>query len=123
MTRKTEEADVIDKHIGNIIRTRREVLDMSQTNLAAITGVSYQQIHKYEKGVNRISAGRLALFSAALGLPVQDFYGKTIPVNGSLHAAVDELAYDIARYVSLVKNPVQREAVYMLVKTMAESGN
>lgn len=49
----------VDKYIGRRVRECRLALHMSQTEIAGILGVSFQQIQKYEKGMNRVSAGRL----------------------------------------------------------------
>jgi transcriptional regulator with XRE-family HTH domain len=50
--------DPIDKHVGNRVRMRRKMLDMSQTKLANAMRLTFQQVQKYEKGTNRISASR-----------------------------------------------------------------
>ena len=125
MARKTEKADNIDKHIGNIIKTRREVLNITQSELAAVTGVSYQQIHKYEKGVNRISAGRLALIAFGLDAPIQDFYEEIYTgIRPSPYINVDNrLSFELSRNFHAIENHGQREALYLLIKTIAESGN
>ena len=49
----------IDKHVGNRVRMRRLMLGMSQTKLGDALGLTFQQVQKYEKGANRIGAGRL----------------------------------------------------------------
>jgi transcriptional regulator with XRE-family HTH domain len=51
-----------DKHVGSRVRMRRNMLAMSQTKLGAALGVTFQQVQKYEKGTNRIGAGRLQAF-------------------------------------------------------------
>jgi transcriptional regulator with XRE-family HTH domain len=51
--------DPTDKHVGNRVRMRRLMLDLSQTQVADAIGLSLQQVQKYEKGTNRISASRL----------------------------------------------------------------
>lgn len=64
----------IDSYIGTRVRMRRLMLNMSQENLSARLGVTFQQIQKYEKGTNRISAGRLLELAIALRVPVSFFY-------------------------------------------------
>jgi transcriptional regulator with XRE-family HTH domain len=59
----------VDAHIGQKIRARRNLLGLSQTELAEAAGISFQQIQKYEKGTNRVGASRLQQFSEALGVP------------------------------------------------------
>ena len=64
----------IDKHVGNRVRMRRLMLDMSQTALGDAVGVSFQQVQKYEKGTNRISASRLHHMAKVLQVPVPFFF-------------------------------------------------
>ena len=52
-------AAAIDDHVGGRIRERRIMLGLTQQQLAEMIGVTYQQAHKYERGINRVSAGRL----------------------------------------------------------------
>jgi transcriptional regulator with XRE-family HTH domain len=63
-----------DKHVGNRVRMRRLMLDMSQTDIADALGLTFQQVQKYEKGSNRISAGRLQHISQILQVPVPFFF-------------------------------------------------
>jgi len=64
----------VDIHVGQRMRTRRQILDVSQTDLADRLGITFQQIQKYEKGTNRISASRLVEIAAALEVPVTYFF-------------------------------------------------
>lgn len=64
----------IDSYIGVRVRMRRLMLNMSQEKLSARLGVTFQQIQKYEKGTNRVSAGRLLELAIALRVPVSYFY-------------------------------------------------
>jgi transcriptional regulator with XRE-family HTH domain len=64
----------IDIHVGNRVRLRRITLGMSQERIAEHLGVSFQQIQKYEKGVNRVSAGRLQEAARALGVLAAYFF-------------------------------------------------
>lgn len=61
-------ATAIDRRLGLAVRTRRLELGMSQERLADLLGVTFQQVQKYEKGVNRIAASRLVSVGAALGM-------------------------------------------------------
>jgi transcriptional regulator with XRE-family HTH domain len=56
----------IDKHVGARVRMRRMMLDMSQTDLGEALGITFQQIQKYEKGTNRVSASRLQQIAQVL---------------------------------------------------------
>jgi len=73
----------IDIHVGNRIRLRRRVLDLTQVEIADLLGIRFQQIQKYEKGINRISAGRLWDFACVLGVDINFFY-QDIP-NDIMH--------------------------------------
>jgi transcriptional regulator with XRE-family HTH domain len=64
----------IDVHVGGRVRFRRMLLGMSQEKLGEKLGLTFQQIQKYEKGINRIGASRLFDLAQVLGVPVQFFY-------------------------------------------------
>ena len=68
-----------DQHVGRRVRMRRLMLDMSQTQLADSVGVTFQQIQKYEKGINRISASRLQQFSKVLKVQIPFFFDGLPP--------------------------------------------
>ena len=72
---KAKAPDVRDVDIGRRIRAQRLVLRMSQTELGNNLGVRYQQVRMYEKGVNRVGAGRLARIAEVFKLPVSFFIG------------------------------------------------
>ena len=67
-------ANVIDRKLGQCLRTRRLEIGMSQERLAELLGITFQQVQKYEKGVNRIAASRLWDISKAIELPVHRFF-------------------------------------------------
>lgn len=71
--------NLVDAHIGSRIKLRRVMLGMSQELLGSKVGLTFQQIQKYEKGVNRVSASRLYQFSIVLGVPIQFFYDEMPP--------------------------------------------
>ena len=64
----------IDVHVGGRVRSRRRLAGISQGNLGKQLGLSFQQIQKYEKGANRIGAGRLFQIAQILDVPVQFFF-------------------------------------------------
>src|SRR4051794_2078083 len=72
MSRST--IDPTDKYVGSRLRIRRLMLDMSQTEIADALGLTFQQVQKYEKGSNRISASRLQHLSQILHVPVSFFF-------------------------------------------------
>src|SRR5215471_3670946 len=63
-----------DRHVGSRVRMRRIMLAMSQEQLAEALGLTFQQVQKYEKGANRIGAGRLQQISQILQVPVAFFF-------------------------------------------------
>src|SRR5512133_4381836 len=64
----------IDRYVGARIRERRIMLGLTQQQLADLIGVTYQQAHKYERGINRVSAGRLFEIAQVLSVPVNYFF-------------------------------------------------
>lgn len=64
----------IDIHVGNRIRSQRQVLSLSQEKLGNMLGISFQQVQKYEKGANRVGSSRLYELSQALQVPVSWFF-------------------------------------------------
>jgi len=75
--------DSVDVHVGQRLRVRRSLLGMSQEKLADAIGLTFQQIQKYERGVNRVSAGRLFQFSKILDVPIAYFYDQLGQEAGS----------------------------------------
>jgi transcriptional regulator with XRE-family HTH domain len=74
--RSSRKPNPIDAHVGTRVRLRRMLLGMSQEKLGEHLGLTFQQVQKYEKGVNRIGASRLFDLSRVLGVPVQFFYDE-----------------------------------------------
>jgi transcriptional regulator with XRE-family HTH domain len=77
----------IDKHVGSRLRMRRLMLDMSQTDVADALDLTFQQLQKYEKGSNRISASRLQHLSQILQVPVSFFFEGAPAASGISQAA------------------------------------
>jgi transcriptional regulator with XRE-family HTH domain len=79
--------DPIDKHVGGQVRMRRMMLDMSQEKLGDALGLTFQQVQKYEKGSNRISASRLQAIGQILQVDVPFFFdgapGANVKTNGA----------------------------------------
>ena len=84
-------ANETDKHVGARLKMRRHMLDMSQTQLADAIGLTFQQVQKYEMGVNRISASRLQHLAAVLGVPIAFFFegAPAVPGQTSQNATPD----------------------------------
>jgi transcriptional regulator with XRE-family HTH domain len=79
-------ANPVDKHVGSRVRLRRMMLNMSQTKLGDELGLTFQQVQKYEKGKNRISASRLQQTADALQVPVTFFFEGAPSVPGAPQA-------------------------------------
>ena len=123
MTRKPEAlADPVDLAVGARIRLLRKVRGMSQQALAESAGVTFQQIQKYERGANRVSASMLARIAGALDAPVAEMFGET----GSHSGAVDEVAsllsqpgaIDLLRAFSTLPRGPVRAALVDFVETL-----
>ena len=82
--------DPVDVHVGNRIRLRRISETMSQKELGRKLGVTFQQIQKYEKGINRIGAGRLFRIARALKVPVAYFFEDIAPAPQPLIGQIGE---------------------------------
>jgi transcriptional regulator with XRE-family HTH domain len=67
--------DPIDVEVGRRIRIQRTLRGISQTDLGTKIGVTFQQVQKYEKGINRVGASRLTRIAKVLGVPVSTFFG------------------------------------------------
>jgi transcriptional regulator with XRE-family HTH domain len=80
---KTEQSRTTDNHIGARIRTHRLARKMSQGVLGEKLGITFQQIQKYEKGVNRVSGSRLIEMCEALGVAPEQILGSVKHVNHS----------------------------------------
>jgi len=81
-------ADPIDVAVGARIRLLRKVRGLSQQALAEAAGVTFQQIQKYERGANRVSASMLTRIARTLDVPVAEMFGESSASSG----AVDEVA-------------------------------
>ena len=84
MAKKTPNA--IDRHVGSRLRMRRVLMGMSQEKLGEHLGVTFQQVQKYEKGMNRMGASRLQNASRALEVPVEFFF-RDAPQFEAAHKA------------------------------------
>lgn len=74
MARVESPVDPVDRLVGSRIKERRTMLGLTQAELAQRMGITYQQLHKYEQAINRISAGKLFLCAQALNASVDHFF-------------------------------------------------
>ena len=84
---RARRADSRDAEVGRRVRSRRLECRLSQTELADRIGVTFQQVQKYEKGVNRIGAGRLQRISEALEVPISFFFSGSAAGGSSRDSA------------------------------------
>ena len=109
----------IDDHIGARIRERRVMLGVSQQQLAEMISVTYQQAHKYERAINRVSAGRLFEIARALSAPISYFY-EGIGQEGPRQIAPHQrMMLEIARNFAEIRNEKHQEAVSQLARALA----
>lgn len=113
-------ADLIDKHVGQRLRDRRRSLDLSQQDIAQILGISYQQVQKYECGLNRISAGRLFMLGHIMRVQVSYFYEGLPPAEEMLLGRIDTSEIMLPN-VDTLPNANIRDALSDLVRAIRDS--
>ncbi|MBY3210065.1 helix-turn-helix domain-containing protein [Rhizobium laguerreae] len=127
-------ANAIDSYVGARIRMRRQLLGMSQERLAEQIGVTFQQVQKYEKGINRIGASRLQRIAEVLHTSPSFFFEQESSEPLTLHGLdlspnMDPVAEFLRTKEGLVLNRAFlkiadsniRETVIALVKAMAQA--
>jgi transcriptional regulator with XRE-family HTH domain len=99
------------------------LLGLTQQQLADLIGVTYQQAHKYEKGINRIAGGRLYAIARALGVEVGFFYeGMDAQREAAEPTPKQRLLLELARNFVAISDRRQQEALCSLARSLA-SGN
>ncbi len=112
-------ANDTDRHVGARIRERRIMLGFSQQQMADLIGVTYQQAHKYERGINRISAGRLYEIAQVLGVPVGYFFEGLDNHRSPELSARQRMCLELARNFSSIANERHQEALSQLARALA----
>ena len=125
-------ADDIDAYIGSRVRLRRMTIGVSQEQLGDALGLTFQQVQKYEKGQNRIGAGRLYRIAQILSTPVAYFYDGLPPTAGSTETeTVVGRSADLQAFVASsdghalslafqkIADPATRRRIVDLVTTIA----
>lgn len=128
VSRKLDPLDVL---VGKRIRTQRLVRKMSQSELGKQLGITFQQIQKYESGVNRVGAGRLQLIAKIFEMPVNVFFGEDEATQDASDATNEAVLnfLNTARAVKLVKDfarvkdPALQQAIVSLVEKIANTGD
>ena len=131
--------DSVDVHVGQRLRVRRSLMGMSQEKLADSIGLTFQQIQKYERGVNRISAGRLFQFSKILDIPVSYFYDQIGGSKGQIAVGLsdneqesfggeDDImqrkeTIDLVRSYYSIDDPSKRKEILRFIKAMTDSSS
>ena len=115
--------DPIDVHVGGRVRLRRRLLGMSQTDLGKALGVTFQQIQKNERGVNRIGASRLYQLSHVLDVPVGYFFDgieEEVPTWSSDDVMARRETLKLVRAYYHIRDQKVRKALHALTKAMAK---
>ena len=117
-------AQDIDRHIGARLRQKRVINGLTQQALADLIGVTYQQAHKYESGVNRISAGRLYMIARVLGVEVGYFFDGVEGEEPQEQSPQQRVFLDLARNFRNIRARKHQEAICLLTSILAklESG-
>jgi len=127
---KTKRPNPIDVHVGSRLRMRRMMLGMSQVKLGEAFGVTFQQVQKYEKGVNRMGSSRLQQAADILGVTVPFFFegatGGTYKPDGSAPspAYVNEFVSSedglrLIKAFARIPRPIVRQRIVALVREIA----
>jgi transcriptional regulator with XRE-family HTH domain len=116
----------VDRKLGERVRARRLEISMSQERLADLLGVTFQQVQKYEKGINRIAASRLLDCARALEMPVADFFEGLDRTRsaGKEEARTEDLlakpsVVELQRLFISIESSKVRRRVIELVRAMA----
>lgn len=133
--RSSRRANPVDQAVGNRVKMRRLTLEMSQERLGELLGITFQQVQKYEKGSNRVSASRLWQLSTVLDVAV-GFFFEDVPrivgaeagqagmaERGAEPYAIDFIAskegIDLTRAYNRITDAKQRKAILDMIKSMA----
>ena len=135
--RKTKgTADSVDVHVGKRLQLRRSLLGLSQEKLGEAVGLTFQQIQKYEKGLNRISSGKLFQFSNILEVPVQYFFDALEGTNQNTSLGLSDNeqeefigndvmqsreTVELVRTYYAIKDPELRKDAVRFMKSIAKS--
>ena len=120
--------DPVDVHVGSRVKLRRTILGMSQMQLAGQIGVTFQQVQKYERGTNRISASRLYDLSKVLDVPVSFYFDdmleeivgkRSMPMPGDPMAKREVL--DMVRAYHAIPDAGVRKSLFDMIKALTQS--
>jgi transcriptional regulator with XRE-family HTH domain len=117
--RSTSRTQDIDRHVGARIRERRIMLGLTQQQLADLIGVTYQQAHKYERAINRVSAGRLFEIAHVLSVPVSYFFDGLEQDAERAVSPRERMCLELARNFAQIPNERHQEALSQLARVLA----
>jgi transcriptional regulator with XRE-family HTH domain len=109
----------MDVHIGSRLKARRIVNNLTQERLAEQLGVSFQQLHKYESGSNRISSSMLYRAAKALGVSIQYFFTDAVEIAEPPARQRDRTIFETARLLSRIQDDRVRENLHALIMVLA----
>ena len=127
MTVNKKQPNPIDIHVGGRIRLRRTMLGMSQEKLGEHLGITFQQVQKYEAGVNRVAASRLWIMAEALQVPITYFFeGLETPADtGQAESASDTTIPDTTQLIKIFERlpPEQKSAMSSFLLSLDSARN
>jgi transcriptional regulator with XRE-family HTH domain len=114
-------AEDIDRHVGARLRERRVMLGLSQQQLAELIGVTFQQAYKYERGINRVTSGRLYEIAQALDVDIGYFFDRTGSDDASRPTQQERLLLEFVRYFMAIPNRRHQEEIVSLAHALSEA--
>ncbi len=117
--RSTSRSQDIDRHVGSRVRERRIMLGLTQQQLADLIGVTYQQAHKYERAINRVSAGRLFEIAQVLSVPVSYFFDGLAEHQQRTITPRERMCLELSRNFAQIPNERHQEALSQLARALA----
>ncbi|MGI3902274.1 MAG: helix-turn-helix domain-containing protein [Janthinobacterium lividum] len=115
---KSKRTPELEIALGVRIRAARVSAGLSQTDLGAAVGISFQQVQKYEKGSDRVAASTLQVLATVLGVNPGSFYDDAPIPTGSIPAI--KAAFEAAGGLHQIRDPLVRRQLLALIKTLAE---
>jgi len=117
--RSTGRTQDVDRHVGARVRERRIMLGLTQQQLADLICVTYQQAHKYERAINRVSAGRLFEIAQVLSVPVSFFFDGLEQGDDRVASPRERMCLELARNFAQIPNERHQEALSLLARVLA----
>jgi transcriptional regulator with XRE-family HTH domain len=129
---KAKSTNAIDGYVGERVRLRRKMLGMSQASLAEALGITFQQIQKYEKGINRIGASRLLRMAEIFGVTVGYFFengaagagddGSRLETDAVAAFMASKEGLALGKAFIAIEDPNVRQKLLALTRSLGSSG-